>query len=457
MAAQVDLRIALLPWGDVIEDFLDPIGLSLEDLRDHMTGGWAFGYIDSLQRVGVETELVCFSAKTTRLRRWQHGPTGASLTILPTTLPYKMLRRRLVDPYAWTDDEAIGNVRRRSRPLALFARHAAPYCATPVARLARYLYGRRHSALLCQEYEYPRFDVCTALGALLRLPVFATFQGGDYQLTMLEPKLRPLALRACNGVIVGSSAEVTRLESRYELEPAKIARIFNPFDVAAWPVGSNRRLRHELGIPQEARVVAWHGRVELHRKGLDVLCHAWQLLTDAHSDLGLRLLLIGTGVDAAELHRRIEGIPLRDVHWVDDYIVDRALIQSYLSAADVYVFPSRHEGFPVAPIEAMASGLPVVAADAPGVLDIIKDGEVSGGVVVAREDGPALAAALTGLLVDDDRRRELGRRARQRAEAAFAPESVGRQLKDFLLARGAALTAQPNDGLASGGSRDDFR
>ena len=415
--------------------------MSLEGFRDDMTGGWAFGYVDSLQRVGVQTDLVCFSARIKQPVAWRHKPTGAPLWILPASPSYKVLRHQLADPYAWTDDEAVGNLRRARRPLALFARHSAPYCATPVIGLSRLLRRERYGALLCQEYEYPRFDVCSGLGALLRLPVFATFQGGDYQLTKLEPALRPLALRACKGVIIGSSTEAARVQHRYGLPEDKIARIFNPFDIAAWTVQSAPHVRAELGIPQEARVVAWHGRVELHRKGLDVLCHAWDLLT-SDSSRPHHLLLVGTGVDADELHRRIEGLPLPRVHWIDDYVVDRERVQHYLSAADVYVFPSRHEGFPVAPIEAMASGVPVVATDAPGVLDIIQDQEVSGGVVVRREDGHAVADALARLLDDDDRRRELGRRARQRAEAAFAPESVGRQLRDFFVTRTTAAGPQ---------------
>jgi len=435
------MRIAMLLWGDVIEDFLDPIGLTLEDFRDHMTGGWAFGYIDALQRVGVETDLICFSARTPREYRWIHAPTGASLWVLRSPRLYGMLRGRLADPYAWTSEDAIGDVTGVSRAVGIFARHAAPYCATPLLRLARRLRKERYAALLCQEYEYPRFDVCAALGVLLQLPVFATFQGGDYQLTLLEPKVRPHSLRVCNGVIVGSSREAARLHNRYHIPREKVARIFNPFEVEAWAIDRDSQARRELGIPPDDRVVAWHGRVELHRKGLDVLCHAWQLLScdDPHA----HLVLLGTGVDADELHRRIEGMQLPRVHWVNEYVVDRSVIQRHLSAADVYVFPSRHEGFPVAPIEAMASGLPVVAADASGVSDIFENGETSGGLVVGREDGPALAEGLRRVLGNDAWRRELGRRARRRVETAFGPVSVGRQLHEFLVRRSTRTGTRP--------------
>ena len=111
----------------------------------------------------------------------------------------------------------------------------------------------------------------------------------------------------------------------------------------------------------------------------------------------------------------------------------------YVSGVDVSVLPSRHEGFPVAVIEAMACGVAVVAADVHGVRDIIGDDGRFGGVIVPSGDPDLLADAVRHLLDDPSRRATLGRRARQRAESAFSLESVGRALRRFLAARGASL------------------
>jgi glycosyltransferase involved in cell wall biosynthesis len=124
---------------------------------------------------------------------------------------------------------------------------------------------------------------------------------------------------------------------------------------------------------------------------------------------------------------------LQGIMWVDEYVRDRTAIRRYLSAADVYTLPSRHEGFPVAPIEAMACGLPIVAADAPGVPDILEGGEDSGGLVVPRGDAVALASALGRVLDNEAWGRELGKRARCRAEECFSLEAIGKQLRTFLL------------------------
>ena len=423
--------VALLPWGDLLEDFLDGIGLSLEEFRDGMSGGWLFGYVEALERAGVATVVVCVSARVKEPVRWRHGPTGAPLVVLPASAAYLRARRLLRDPQAWTRVEALG----RRRIAGAAAHELIPYLATPLRTLGAEL--RRHGcgAILCQEYEYPRFDACVMLGRLTRLPVFATFQGGAFQRVASERLVRPLSLRAASGLVIGSSAEVERVQARYGVPNAKIARVFNPLDAGRWHAEGRDAVRASLGLPAEAVVVAWHGRVDLRIKGLDVLVDAWRLV--ARDDR--RLLLVGSGAHADELRSLLAGTD--GVQWVDEYVLDRERMRGYLSAADLYVFPSRREGIPVAPVEAMACGLPVVAADVPGMRDILAGEGASGGLVVPRGDAQALAAALDELLPDEPRRRDLGRLARQRVEEAFSLDSVGEQLRDFFVSRG--LRARP--------------
>ncbi len=59
------------------------------------------------------------------------------------------------------------------------------------------------------------------------------------------------------------------------------------------------------------------------------------------------------------------------MHWHDEYTLDRAVVRRRLAASDVFVFSSRHEGFAVTPMEAMACGRPIVASDATGVADLL--------------------------------------------------------------------------------------
>jgi starch synthase len=426
-------RIALLHWGDLIEDFLDSIGVSFEAFRDQMTGGWMFGYIEALQRAGVETVLICVSNRSPRPERFVHAPTGAPLWVLPPPGIYRAVRRRVGDPLARREEAAASGSRDVRRAVRVLLKDIAPYLATPLGLLARTLRRERCAAIVCQEYEYARFDACVFLGRLIRRPVFATFQGGDRQFGRLEAPLRRLSFRACAGLIAGPSTEIRRLRDHYRMPLRKIARIFNPLDVGSWRGTDRIQARAALGLPADAGVVACHGRIDMHRKGIDVLLDAWTRICAERPGRDLRLVLVGTGPDAEALRARLSAGSLRGVVWIDRYVNDRGFVERVLSAADVYALASRHEGFPVAPLEAMSCSRPVVAADAPGIPDILEQGEESGGLVVPRGDPVALARALGRVLDDPALAQELGRRARRRAESHFSLEVVGRQLKDFIL------------------------
>jgi starch synthase len=324
-----------------------------------------------------------------------------------------------------------------------------PYLSTPLAPLAREIRCEGCDAILCQDYEHGRFDVCVLLGKLMRLPVFATFQGGTELHNRFESFVRSHSLRASAGLVIATKSEAKRVRAAYDVRPEHIREIFNPIDLRVWPEVERDAARRELMIPPEARVVAWHGRIDYRRKGLDVLLDAWQEVCRARPQRDLRLILIGSGNNADELRERIAAERPPGVRWVDEYINDRALLCRYLAAADVYAFPSRHEGFPVAPLEAMACALPLVAADAPGVPEILEDGEASGGITIPRGDARSLAVALGRLLDDETLSGELGRRARARIEKNFSLETVGQQLRDFLTTRGVRGAAPDKRGRHS--------
>jgi starch synthase len=423
--------VAILPWGDVFDDYLDPIGLSMDDFADRMTGGWLFGYVEALRREGIDAVVVCWSAGVRRPTRRIHAPTGCIVWVLPRSRAYQAARSRLADPYAWSRREAIGDA---SPVSGAIARAAAPFLTATAFALARVLRREGCSVILCQEYEEGRFDVAVCLGRLLRVPVFATFQGGDHTRTTVEKWVRPRSIRAASGLIVAAEGEADRVRDRYGVPRGRIAPIPNPLDPATLPFPPRDAARAALDLASDARVVVWHGVVDIERKGLDVLADAWREVEHT-AGRGALLLLLGTGAGASWLRARIDQLALTSVRWRDEYVLDRGLVGTYLAAADLFVLPSRQEGFPVAPVEAMAAGLPIVAADAPGVRAVVGDGDEAAGVIVPVADARALARELCRFLEDASLRNEVGARARERVDERFSVEAVGRQLREFLTAR----------------------
>jgi glycosyltransferase involved in cell wall biosynthesis len=435
--------IALLHCYDLIDDFLDSINISFDTFCQEFVGSWMFGYIHALKTAGVRTVLFCISARVTEPSRYQHLPSGATICVLPASRTYgtyRAVRDRLLQAYGGHSGQSFKeipdeNAARRSLLTGIkdVIKSAGTYLSTPVDLLAIALKQEGCQSILCQEYEFARFDTCVRLGKRLGLPVFATFQGGNATQSPLEFLPRQRSFRSCSGVIIAPQTEIARVQQAYPIPPAKIARIFNPIDLTVWHRQDRQQARAALGIPDTARMVVWHGRVEIERKGLDLLLDAWARLCEDRPQQDLQLWLIGTGSDAAKLRDRLDTQPLRGVTWVNEFVHDRVQMQQYLSAADLYTMPSRQEGFPVAPIEAMACGLPIVATDAPGIPDILEEGERSGGLMVPRDRVLDLVDALSRVLDQPEWAQTIGCAARLRVERQFAAEVVGQQLRHFLL------------------------
>ena len=410
--------VALIAWGNVIEDYLDPLGVSLDAFLTEMTGGWMFGYLTALRQAGVGTVLVCVSKQVSAPRSTVHAPTGTPVAVLPATRAFRVARRLLGR-----------RAKRRTSLAAVFL----DYLATPPVRLRRALDRHDVDIILCQEYEAPRFDVCVAVGRATGRAVFGTYQGA-YRTRrgrwgrLLERHIRRRSVRLASGLIIASRLQRERFREAYPGVRTKLASIPNPVDVPA--LVERAAARRSVGLPPQAPVVAWHGRVEMRRKGLDILLAAWERLCRMRPDDPPLLLLMGSGSDDAALRKRVAPHG-EAVVWIDEFVHDRERIRMVLGSADVFAFASPHEGFAVAPIEAMAMGVPVVATDAPGIADLLPEGEHSGGIVVPVGDDVALCDAVGRLLDDEPLRREIGRLGRLRVEDAFSIEAVGRSLRAF--------------------------
>ena len=104
------------------------------------------------------------------------------------------------------------------------------------------------------------------------------------------------------------------------------------------------------------------------------------------------------------------------------FLGEQPHVGQLLSQADLFVLPSEQESFGLAALEALASGVPVVASNVGGLPEVVRHAET--GWLVPVRDPTALAAAVVQLLADESRRAAMGRAARADAVARFPPELV---------------------------------
>jgi glycosyltransferase involved in cell wall biosynthesis len=166
--------------------------------------------------------------------------------------------------------------------------------------------------------------------------------------------------------------------------------------------------------------VAALGRLH-EKKGFGVLIDAIAQLTERGLDC--TCTIAGEGPERIDLEACIVRASLRShinlPGWTDQ-------VADFLSCADIFVLPSFQEDFPLAVLDAMASGMPIIASAIDGPRDFLVDGTTA--LLVPPNNSAALAEALERLIKDDRLRESLGRAARAEAERRYSFDAIGRRL-----------------------------
>jgi glycosyltransferase involved in cell wall biosynthesis len=193
---------------------------------------------------------------------------------------------------------------------------------------------------------------------------------------------------------------------------APIAVVPTGIDLARFRPGDRGAARAALGVPEDAPTVLYVGRLD-REKSVDRVLLAFER---AASTLpAARLLLVGQGTEGQRLRRLAAVLPARDRIRFLGVRAHDTLPQCY-QAADLFLFASETETQGLVLAEAAACGLPAVAVSAPGCDEVVRDGETG---ILTKNDPPTLGDAAIGLLLDPERRRRMGRRAREIAEQDF--------------------------------------
>jgi glycosyltransferase involved in cell wall biosynthesis len=177
----------------------------------------------------------------------------------------------------------------------------------------------------------------------------------------------------------------------------------------------------QAGIPADSPLVLAIGRL-IAQKDHETLTRA---MARVHSDHpSARLALLGWGVLEEQTRALVQELGLADAVVLPGRVEPRA----WLERADIFAHTSRWEGFGIVLLEAMLAGLPVVATRVSAVPEIVADGQT--GLLVDPGDPAAVAAALSALLVDPERRVALGTAGLARAKAEFSVARMTRRTVD---------------------------
>lgn len=183
-------------------------------------------------------------------------------------------------------------------------------------------------------------------------------------------------------------------------------------------VSKKRSLRIVLGLPEEALICVFSGRLAAEKRVHHLIYVCKEIKSKYPAVL---LVVLGSGAQGEAL-KDMAGSDVRFIGFTEQ-------VDAYLKAADIFVLPSSTEGLSNAMLEAMASGLAVVATSVGGAPDVIEHGV--DGWLVDPEATASLKAGIDKLLGDEDLRLELGHNARQKMVSEYAFPVIARRLREI--------------------------
>jgi glycosyltransferase involved in cell wall biosynthesis len=291
------------------------------------------------------------------------------------------------------------------------------FCAVLVG-LARHRVLALHIHV-AQRTSFFRKAIFALLAAALRTPYLFHMHGSEFREfyaggSVFTRVLVRWVLRHARAVISLSGSWRTWVLS---IEPAaRVVVIHNPIAVASAAVDFP---------PQGGEsTILFLGRLG-QRKGIYDLLQA--LVQVQKRVPGVKLVCGGDG-ELDEVRAKAAALGIADNVAVVGWITGEAK-QKLMKEAAVYVLPSYNEGLPMAILEAMAAGIPVVASDVGGIPDAIDDG--IDGFLVPAGNIELLCSRLEGLLMDAELRHKIGRNGQLKAQRKFAAAVVFEHLGEL--------------------------
>lgn len=326
-----------------------------------------------------------------------------------------------------------------------YRRRLMPYSVRQTLRLASMLRAARYDVV--HTHIFPADVIGRVAGRLAGVPVMVKSLHNMGQWKTNRHILIDRFLGRWTGAVICCSAYQLEVASAQErLRPGVGVLINNGVALHRFDVPRSPALARDLGLDPERPIVGTVGRM-VEAKGHKYLVEAIPQVLARRPDV--QFLFVGDGPLRSTLWEQLPVSARRSVCFAGA----RHDIPELMALMHVFVFPSISEGFPIAPLEAMAARVPVVASDIRPLRDIVVPGE-TGVLVPAHASGP-LSEALVTMLEDRAQRAAYGARGRRRVEAHFTDEQMVRATEALyvrlLAAKLAARRARTSE-LVHGGA-----
>ncbi len=201
------------------------------------------------------------------------------------------------------------------------------------------------------------------------------------------------------------------------IDPSRVLTIYNGLDISDWD-----NVSQPVKRPGES-LITTVGNIR-RVKGHDIFVRAAAAIASQFANASFS---IAGEVLEPDYFTELQSL-VRDLNLSDrfHFVGGITNLRKHLAAADIFVLPSRSEGFSNAIVEAMAASLPVVATDVGGNAEAVQDGV--NGIIVPSEDVGALSAAILQLLSDPSKARQMGLEGKRLAAERFTTDAMMKQI-----------------------------
>jgi glycosyltransferase involved in cell wall biosynthesis len=283
----------------------------------------------------------------------------------------------------------------------------------------------RHQINVIHAHEFYMGAIGALAARVTGIPLVVTIHGKSYYPDRRRRRVACRMLAASAAAVVTVSDDLRRFfcaTTGTRLDRVRV--VYNGIDLTAESAlgRRNRVLLDGAGLPRDARIVGAVGSLYPVKGHLDLIRATPEILK--HHPM-MHVIILGRGPLRDALEAEADALGIRDrIHLLGH----RDDVNDWLGAMDVFTMPSRSEGLPLSLLEAMAAGVPPVATEVGGMVEVVRDGE--SGFLIPPGSVPALADRVSFVLGNASLAAKMGAAARDRIRDRFTVNRMAAEYRD---------------------------